>query len=155
MCMINCFMWLWITHLAVDHGIDSVKVEDLVMMGVLELVVEAYSLTLCLLVHQLQPHQLSCFLARGHFLANYLLSYSHVIVRMIVAAYTKKMLMEAGIQGIRAALVIQNWHQHLMVSLLVTGPKGMVQGETSQGNLENVETGTADVKGSGKENIHS
>jgi hypothetical protein len=53
---------------------------------------------------------------------------------MTVAAYMKRMLMEARIRAIPAALEIQNWHQHLMASLVGMGPKDIVQGEASQGN---------------------
>ena len=42
-----------------------------------------------------------------------------------------------------------------MANLVHMVPKGMVQGEASQGNLVNEEKGITDVKGSGKGNIHS
>lgn len=53
-------MVLWISHLVVDLEIDFVKetMEDLVMKGALELVLEAYSLKFLPPVHQWQPHQL-------------------------------------------------------------------------------------------------
>ena len=129
--------------------------EDLVMRGTPELVVEACNLIFLPAVHPWHPHPLLCFLDHGLFLASCLPSYSHVIARMIVAACMKKMLTEAKTRGTQAALAIQNWCLHLMASLVDMDPKGMVLGAASLGNLENVETETADVKENGKGNIHS
>lgn len=70
-----------------------------------------------------------------------------------MAACMKRMSMEVRIRGIPAVSEIRNRYQHLMARLVDMGLKGIVQGEASQGNLENVETETTGVKGSGKGNI--
>lgn len=143
---------------AVDLGKDSVKerMEDLVMKGALEAVVEICSLK-CLppLVHLWQPHQPLFFLGRGNFQASCPPSYSHVIVRMTAAACMMKILMEARIQEIQAASEILNWFLHLMANLAVMDPKDIVLGEASLGKLENAENETTDVKENGKGSIHS
>lgn len=148
---------LWGSHFAVDLGKDFVreKTEDLVMKGALELVVEVCSLKCLPPVHPWQPHPLLFFLGPGNFQASCLPSYSHETARMTVAAYMKKILMEARIQGIPAALGILNWYLHLMANPVGMGPKGIVQGEASQDKLENVETETTGAKESGKGNIHN